>query len=443
MSLQPPPPPPQGPPPPPPRAGPAPPPPPSAPTDEDSQDRKRKRDTYYDNEEEITRLAAKDDLTLMLRQLHPKTGEFDVYEMFSKTGKVLDVRLIVDERSGKCQGVGYVEMSDQIGLAAALQLNGQELLGQQILVQSSLAEKNRLAAAGATTQEIKMLGGQLSKVPGEGLKLYVGGLHYDISEEQLRALFSPFGPLDKVDLHREAGGESKGFGFIHFKNAADGQKCIDQMDGFQLAGRAIRVTISAMDQGGPVGVGSSINPALLATVSPAMLATSGAFPKDDNQVIANLDSLDDSISGRSDIGKVSAAQRASIMAKLAHNAGLDVPEETLKAAQTAGLQTVEQTSRCLVLKNMFDRLSDEAQSNANFFTELAEEVRVECSKLGTVIHCAAHKWSNGFVYVKMLAHTEATRVKERMHGRFFAKNKILCELIDEGTYDKKNKLSSM
>ena len=39
----------------------------------------------------------------MVRQLHPKTGEFDVFEAFSKAGQVVDVRLISDERSGKCQ----------------------------------------------------------------------------------------------------------------------------------------------------------------------------------------------------------------------------------------------------------------------------------------------------------------------------------------------------
>ena len=39
----------------------------------------------------------------MVRQLHPKTGEFDVFQAFSKAGKVVDVRLISDERSGKCQ----------------------------------------------------------------------------------------------------------------------------------------------------------------------------------------------------------------------------------------------------------------------------------------------------------------------------------------------------
>ena len=33
-------------------------------------------------------------------------------------------------------------------------------------------------------------------------------------------------------------------------------------------------------------------------------------------------------------------------------------------------------SVAVVLKNMFDRLSDEAQSNPNYFTELAEDVRL-------------------------------------------------------------------
>ena len=80
-------------------------------------------------------------------------------------------------------------------------------------------------------------------------------------------------------------------------------------------------------------------------------------------------------------------------------------------------ETTSGVGRCVVLKNMFDRLSDEAQSNPNYFTELADDVRQECSKMGTVIHAAADKWSNGFVYLKLLAHTEAARVKEVMHGR--------------------------
>ena len=82
----------------------APPPPPPAASGEAGEppeERKRKRDHYYDDTENLPALAAKDDLTLMVRQLHPKTGDFDVFQAFSKAGKVVDVRLISDERSGR------------------------------------------------------------------------------------------------------------------------------------------------------------------------------------------------------------------------------------------------------------------------------------------------------------------------------------------------------
>jgi len=88
--------------------------------------------------------------------------------------------------------------------------------------------------------------------------------------------------------------------------------------------------------------------------------------------LAGLDSLDDGMAG----GKLNAAQRSAIMARLAANAGIEVPEETRKAAQQSAMMgtinAAEATSRCVILKNMFDRLSEEAQSNPNFFLELVE-----------------------------------------------------------------------
>ena len=62
------------------------------------------------------------------------------------------------------------------------------------------------------------------------------------------------------------------------------------------------------------------------------------------------------------------------MARLAQNAGMDIPDETRKAAQQTTLNSVGQdsdaeTSRCVILKNMFDRLSEEAGSNPKFFLE--------------------------------------------------------------------------
>ena len=54
------------------------------------------------------------------------------------------------------------------------------------------------------------------------MKLYVGGLHFSITSEQLHALFAPFGVIDKVDLHTEGStGQSKGFGFVHFRQVSN------------------------------------------------------------------------------------------------------------------------------------------------------------------------------------------------------------------------------
>ena len=228
--------------------------------------KKRRIDTYYDNHDDaaLAALAAKDEATLMLRQLHPRTGEFDIFELFSKAGKVNDVRVITDERSGKCVGVGYVEMASAASVDAALALSGSVLCGNPIVVQHSLAVKNRMAAGGASTGELRSIiapDGSAVGVPppppgmgmvpppppqqpggaGVGIKIYVGGLDFSFGEEQIREIFAAFGELEAVHLQRDiTTQQSKGFAFVHFKRADDGMRCVDQMDGRQLAGRTVK-----------------------------------------------------------------------------------------------------------------------------------------------------------------------------------------------------------
>lgn len=88
---------------------------------------------------------------------------------------------------------------------------------------------------------------------------------------------------------------------------------------------------------------------------------------------------------------------------------------------------------------MFDRLSDEA-SAPNFYSELEQDVATECSKLataGAVLHCAADRWSNGFVYVRFEAVRDCVAEVSRMDGRFFAKQRILAQHLPEAEYERK------
>ena len=438
---------------------------------EPAKKKQKARDTYYDDDDEdggqsIGKKIQRDDLTLMVRQLHPKAEDFALFELFSRAGKVIDVRMIMDERSGRCVGVGYVEMADAAGMQAALALTGTPICGTPIVVGSSLAEKNRLASQGASLGEIKAIGGHaggaIHDTAVNGLKVYVGGLHYSITEAQLEELFAAFGAVESCDLKTEGDGTSKGYGFVHFKDANEGYKCIDQMNGFVLIGRPISVSVSKGEDGSgsarvtaggppagmglmPLHMGGSMPPGGIGT-----LVGGGAAGGDGNDQVSKLDSLGQGVGDDtgSSLGTVTASTRSAIMAKLAESVsgGMEVPDDMRRAAQASGLvalpssATSAEGSRCLVLKNMFDRLSDEAQSNPNFFAELADEVRGECARHGTVLHLQCDKWSNGFIYLKLLSHPEAARLRDTMHGRYFAKNKILAELVPEATYNKKWKL---
>ena len=91
--------------------------------------------------------AMRDDLTVLVQRIHPRADDFEIFEFFSQAGKVRDIRLIRDQRSNKSKGVGYVEFFDVSSVMQALALNGIAFKGQPLLVQASMAEKNRLAQA--------------------------------------------------------------------------------------------------------------------------------------------------------------------------------------------------------------------------------------------------------------------------------------------------------
>lgn len=63
------------------------------------------------------------------------------------------MRIVRDQRSGRSKGVGYVEFYNSESVLMAMALTGTKLLGQDIIVQASQAEKNRAAAAAKYKKE--------------------------------------------------------------------------------------------------------------------------------------------------------------------------------------------------------------------------------------------------------------------------------------------------
>lgn len=129
-------------------------------------------------------------------------------EFFSSVGKVRDVRLITCNKTKRFKGIAYVEFKDPESVALALGLSGQRLLGIPIVVQHTQAEKNRLANLPMVSPEL------LRFLPGP-MRLYVGSLHFQVTEEMLGDIFKPFGKVDNIQLIKDPDtGTSKGYGFI-------------------------------------------------------------------------------------------------------------------------------------------------------------------------------------------------------------------------------------
>lgn len=84
----------------------------------------------------------------------------------------------------------------------------------------------------------------------QGSKLYVGNLHYSITIENLRELFSTYGEVQNVNII-----ESKGFGFVEMSNQSEAEKAKKELDGSDFKGRALKVNEAKPSKGGFRGKG--------------------------------------------------------------------------------------------------------------------------------------------------------------------------------------------
>lgn len=74
------------------------------------------------------------------------------------------------------------------------------------------------------------------------MNIYVANLNYKIQDDTLRELFEEFGEVSsaKVISDRETG-QSRGFGFVEMPDENDAMSAIEELDGAEVQGRAIKV----------------------------------------------------------------------------------------------------------------------------------------------------------------------------------------------------------
>ena len=74
------------------------------------------------------------------------------------------------------------------------------------------------------------------------MKIYVGNLSYDVTEEELRQEFQAFGEVESVAIITDKySGRPKGFAFIEMPTVSEGQTAISELNGKVLKERTMNV----------------------------------------------------------------------------------------------------------------------------------------------------------------------------------------------------------
>ncbi|XP_073539808.1 RNA-binding protein 39 isoform X3 [Phyllobates terribilis] len=391
----------------------------------------------------------RDARTVFCMQLAARIRPRDLEEFFSTVGKVRDVRMISDRNSRRSKGIAYVEFVDVSSVPLAIGLTGQRVLGVPIIVQASQAEKNRAAA----------MANNLQKGTAGPMRLYVGSLHFNITEDMLRGIFEPFGRIESIQLMMDSEtGRSKGYGFITFSDSECAKKALEQLNGFELAGRPMKVghvtertdasnassfldsdelertgidlgttgrlqLMARLAEGTGLQIPPAAQQALQMSGSLAFGAVAGDFGDPKLLNYGAVDFINKDLQSRiSQQSEALAAAAASAAAISLTSSSLPIP-----AAATQPLAT-----QCFQLSNMFN---PQQEDEPGWDTEIKDDVIEECNKHGGVVHIYVDKSSpQGNVYVKCPTIASAIAAVNALHGRWFAGKMITAAYVPLPTY---------
>lgn len=373
-----------------------------------------------------------------MQQLAARLRTRELKEFFEKVGPVNEAQIVKDRVSNRSKGVGYVEFKDEDSVTAALQLTGQKLLGIPVIVQLTEAEKNR------QSRNAESSGGHPNSIPFH--RLYVGNIHFSITEQDLQNVFEPFGELEFVQLQKDDNGRSRGYGFVQFRDAGQAREALEKMNGFDLAGRPIRVGLGN-DKFTPESTANLLqrfqgpNPQFQGS---AFSGAGGRGPPTSNFDRAG-GRENDKGSGASALDDTDVAgvnfnnySRDALMRKLARTdepAANGAAERQILKPKTESKPlpvNVNMASRCVVLHNMFDPTEEEGES---WVKELEEDVRSEAEeKYGHVVHISLDPNSQGDIYLKFDKVQGGENAIKGLNGRYFGGRMITAAPVVDAVY---------
>ncbi|KAK6944130.1 RNA recognition motif domain [Dillenia turbinata] len=162
-------------------------------------------------------------------------------EVFSEAGRVGYAEIVYDRVTDRSRGFGFVTMgSHEEAQEAIRKFDGSQVGGRTVKVNFPEVPQGG---------EREVMGPNLKSIYKPFVdsphKIYAGNLGWGLTSQGLRDAFADQpGFLSAKVIYDRASGRSRGFGFITFESAEEMESARNAMDGVEVEGRPLRLSVA-------------------------------------------------------------------------------------------------------------------------------------------------------------------------------------------------------
>jgi RNA recognition motif-containing protein len=181
------------------------------------------------------------DFTVFVRGLPFSCQEDVLRKDFEECGEILNLNMPMGE-DGRCRGIAFVKYSNKAAMEAAIKFDGEPYGGRYLEVKRATPKEDKGKGKGdkGKGKSDKGKGKGDNRVANSDFALFVGGLPYTVTEEQVRSHFADCGEIESVRMPTFEDGSPKGIAFIRFTKDEDVQAGLN-LNESDLEGRSITV----------------------------------------------------------------------------------------------------------------------------------------------------------------------------------------------------------
>ncbi|XP_011092727.1 polyadenylate-binding protein RBP47-like isoform X2 [Sesamum indicum] len=177
------------------------------------------------------RPEAGSDLSIFVGDLATDVTDALLHDTFaSKYPSVKGAKVVVDSNTGRSKGYGFVRFGDENDKSRAMtEMNGVYCSSRPMRIGVATPKK-------PSPQQLYSSQGH-SDSDSSNTTVFVGGLDSDVTDEQLRESFTPYGEVVSVKI--PAG---KGCGFVQFANRSNAEDAIQRLNGTVIGKQTVRLS---------------------------------------------------------------------------------------------------------------------------------------------------------------------------------------------------------